>query len=78
MRQSSPPQTWQLQNIGDNEVRLLGLHVVSPSEAYSVGTINNNSSTVLYRTIDGGATWQSFPIADQGGMTGFGLVRLRV
>ena len=62
--------TWQLQNVGNNEVRLLGLHVVSPSEAHLIGNINNNSSAVLYRTTDSGATWQNFPVVDQGGMTG--------
>jgi photosystem II stability/assembly factor-like uncharacterized protein len=62
--------TWQLQNVGNNEVRLLGLHVVSPSEVYADGNINNNSSALLYRTTNGGATWQNFPVVDQGGMTG--------
>src|SRR4030095_16764649 len=62
--------SWQLQNVGDNEVRLLGLHAVSSSEAYSIGTINNNSSAILYRTTNGGATWQNFPVADEPGMTG--------
>ena len=62
--------TWQLQNVGNNEVRLLGLHVVSPSEVYAIGNINNNSSAVLYRTTNAGASWQNFPVVNQGGMTG--------
>ena len=61
---------WQSQNVGNNEVRMLGLHVVSPTEAYAIGNINNNSSAVLYRTTNAGATWQNFPVVDQGGMTG--------
>ena len=48
--------------------RAIWTSVVSPSETYSVGTINDNSSAVLYRTTNGVVTWQNFPIADQGGI----------
>ena len=66
--------------------RAIWTSVVSPSETYSVGTINDNSSAVLYRTTNGVVTWQNFRIADQGGIvpenrpvySGSGELRLEV
>jgi len=51
--------TWKLQNISTPEEILLGLSVLSETEAYAIG-VNNTppfENASLYHTVNGGATW---------------------
>ena len=51
--------TWKLQNISTPQEILLGLSVVSETEAYAIG-VNNTppfETASLYHTVNGGATW---------------------
>ncbi len=51
--------TWTLQNIATQEEIILGLHVLSESEAFAVGihTAPSSDPASLYHTTDAGATW---------------------
>lgn len=51
--------TWKLQNISTDQEILLGLNVLSETEAYAVGIHQAPTSETasLYHTIDGGTTW---------------------
>jgi len=51
--------TWKLQNISTSQEILLGLSVVSETEAYAIG-VNNTppfENASMYHTVNGGATW---------------------
>jgi photosystem II stability/assembly factor-like uncharacterized protein len=51
--------TWKLQNISTSQEILLGLSVVSETEAYAIG-VNNTppfENASLYHTVNGGSTW---------------------
>ena len=50
---------WTLQHISVPEETLLGLHAVSETEAYVVGTHQQPTSETasVFHTVDGGATW---------------------
>jgi photosystem II stability/assembly factor-like uncharacterized protein len=59
--------TWTLQNISTQEEILLGLDVLSESEAYAVGIHQapTTETASLYHTVDSGVTWtRSFLPAD--------------
>lgn len=47
---------WQLQNIATQNDQILGLHVLSTTEAYAVGAPSGGRPS-LYHTTDGGTTW---------------------
>jgi photosystem II stability/assembly factor-like uncharacterized protein len=49
-------RTWQLQNIATQSDQILGLHVLSRTEAYAVGAPSGGRAS-LYHTTDAGATW---------------------
>ena len=66
-RTSNGEATWTLQNISTPEVILLGLSVLSETEAYRVGIHQAPTSETasLYHTVDAGTTWtRSFLPAD--------------
>lgn len=66
-RTSNGGATWTLQNISTPDEILLGLSVLSETEAYAVGVRQQptSESASLYHTVDGGTTWtRSFLPAD--------------
>ncbi|MEO7725519.1 MAG: YCF48-related protein [Chthoniobacterales bacterium] len=66
-RTSNGGASWTLQNISTPDEILLGLSVLSETEAYAVGVRQQPTSETasLYHTVDGGTTWtRSFLPAD--------------
>ena len=66
-RTSNGGATWTLQNVSTPEEILLGLSVLSETEAYAVGVHQQPTSETasLYHTVDAGTTWtRSFLPAD--------------
>jgi hypothetical protein len=66
-RTSNGGATWTLQNISTPDEILLGLSVLSETEAYAVGVRQQPTTETasLYHTVDGGTTWtRSFLPAD--------------
>jgi photosystem II stability/assembly factor-like uncharacterized protein len=49
-------KTWKLQRIATQNDQILGLHVVSTTEAFAVGAPSGGRPS-LYHTVDGGTTW---------------------
>ncbi len=56
--------SWQLQNIATIDDNILGLHALSPSEAYAVGTHKapTTDPASVYHTTNAGATWTKIPV----------------
>jgi photosystem II stability/assembly factor-like uncharacterized protein len=59
--------TWHLQNIATQEEHILGLHALSATEAFAVGSHAAPSSETanLYHTNNGGATWTKTPLSSE-------------
>jgi photosystem II stability/assembly factor-like uncharacterized protein len=55
---------WQLQNIATINDQILGLNVVSSTQALAVGAPSGGSPS-LYQTTNAGATWTKSPLANQ-------------
>ena len=55
---------WQLQNIATINDQILGLNVVSSTQALAVGAPSGGSPS-LYQTTNAGATWTKTPLPNQ-------------
>lgn len=60
--------TWQLQTIATQDDVILGLHVLSVTEAFAVGAPSGGSPSE-YHTTDAGATWTKSPLPNQYSMS---------
>ncbi len=58
-------RSWQLQNIATLDDVIIGVHVLSETEVFAVGTSSPGGSGSFYHTNDGGATWTTSLLPSQ-------------
>ena len=58
-------RSWQLQNIATMDDVIIGLHVLSETEAFAVGSSSPGGSGTFYHTNNAGATWSTSPLPAQ-------------
>ena len=58
-------RNWQLQNIASIQHVIIGLHALSPTEAFAVGASSSGGAGSFYHTTNAGLTWNYSPLPSQ-------------